>query len=331
MLIIEKLKKLCKENPQRIIFAEAGDERIISAANWLLKEGFAEPILCGGIFELRDMADKLGISSKNFQIINTEHEKEFRPYVAQLSKKVENQISSAYAIESLVKNAVIQSILRIKFGHADIVLSGNKSNMAKTARAAIRFSGVNKNLMKASSFYMLVSPDQKNTYFFADCSINVTPSARDMAETAILTAQHYSLITGREPRVALLSFSTKGSAKHQSIDTINEALKLIHKQNSNLICDGEIQFDTAVNSLVAEKKAPDSSLNGKANVFIFPSLNSGNIAQKIAEHIGAFFSIGPMFQGLNHDVHHLPKSYSVDGIINSALLASYLKISKLKN
>lgn len=327
MLIVEKFASACKKSPKKIIFSEAEDERIIQAADYLLKEGLAQPVLCGGVYELRDMADMLGISTKNMEIINSKHEKEFKPFVEQLSKNK----TYDYAIESLVKDPLVQSILRVRFGLADIALSGNKSNMAKTARAAIQFAGVNQNIMKASSFYMLVSPDQNDTYFFADCSVNITPTARDLAETAILTAKHYNLITGIEPRVALLSFSTRGSAQHESINIIKSALDLVQKSDSNLICDGEIQFDAAVNSMIAEKKAPDSSLKGKANVFIFPSLNSGNIAQKIAEHIGGYFSIGPMFQGLNHEIHHLPKSYSTAGIINSVLLASYLKISKLNN
>ena len=331
MQIVEKFKNACKGNPQRIIFAEANDERILKAADYLLKEGLAHPILCGGIYELRDMADKLGISSRKMEIVNPEHVKEFTPYVEQLSRKIENQNSSNLILEDLVKDSVIQSVLRVKFNHADIALSGNKSNMAKTARAAIQYSGVSQNIMKASSFYMLISPDQKETYFFADCSVNINPTARDISETAQLTAKNFRLITGLEPRVALLSFSTRGSAKHESIDKINEALKLLKKKDPNLICDGEIQFDAAVNSIVAEKKAPDSSLKGKANVFIFPSLNSGNIAQKIIEQIAGYFSIGPMFQGLNHDVHYLPKNYTFEGIINSALLASYIKISKLNN
>ncbi len=327
MLIVEKFLNVCKENPQKIIFAEADDERIIKAADYLLKEAAAQPILCGGIYELRDKADMLGISTKNMEIVNPEHTKEFSPFVEQLLKNKPRD----YGLESLVKDAVVQTVLRVKFGFADIAFSGNKSNMAKTARAAIQFSGVHQNIMKASSFYMLVSPDQKTTYFFADCSVNITPTARDMAETAILTAKNYRMITGMEARVALLSFSTRGSAEHESINKINAALELLHKRDSNIICDGEIQFDAAVNSIIAEKKAPASSLKGNANVFIFPSLNSGNIAQKIAEHIGGYFSIGPMFQGLNHEIHHLPKSYSISGIINSVLLASYLKISKLKN
>jgi len=159
-------------------------------------------------------------------------------------------------------------------------------------------------------------------------SINIEPSAKTLAEIAIKTAEVYKQITNTEPKVALLSFSTKGSAKHAKVERIINAVGIVKSLNPELLCDGELQFDAAFDPIVAQKKAPNGVLNSSANVFIFPTLNSANIAQKIVEQIAKFHLAGPMIQGLEHHLHGLPINCTAESIVNSVVLASYLKLKK---
>jgi phosphotransacetylase len=324
--MIDKIKDVCKKNPQTILFAEANDFRIIKAARYLKDNEFARPVFIGGGFEIREMAEEMDISSKGLQIINHRHQKEFYPFVEQLKKKIRYRDNSKKDLEILLNNELFYSLVRLDFGKADLVIAGNTSTMRIVAKMAIDVLGICDNYKRASSFYVLISPDYKNTFIFADCSININPSAATLAEIAIKTAEKYLMITDQVPRVAFLSFSTKGSAQPGNLDKIREAIKIVNKTKPSLICDGEIQFDAAMDQFVAEKKGAKNILNGKANVFIFPTLDSANIGQKIAEQIAGYLSIGPMIQGLKKNIHHLPKSCTVENIINSALLASFLKI-----
>jgi len=198
--------------------------------------------------------------------------------------------------------------------------------MANVAATALAHNSIAEGYARAASFYLMFAPDARTIYSFADCSLNVNPNPAQLAEIAINTAATFEGITGRQARVAFLSFSTHGSAKQDSAEKVQEAVAIAQKQAPHLQLDGALQFDAAIDTAVAQKKAPNGSLNGKANVFIFPSLNSANIGQKIAEHMGGFVSIGPILQGFTYPVHHLAKSCTVEGIINSVVLASYMKI-----
>jgi phosphotransacetylase len=272
------------------------------------------------------MASQMNISTKGLEIINHRHQNEVQPFTEQLAQKIQYKDYSRRDLELLLRDRLYYSSAMLEFGKVDFVLAGNLSTMEKVAKAALQMVGVCNKFNRVSSFYLLFSKDYKTIYAFADCSININPSAVTLSEIAIKTAEKFGMITDQVPRVALLSFSTKGSAHHKNIDKINDALNLITRANSTLICDGEVQFDTAVDISVAQKKGADKRLKGKANVFIFPSLDSANIAQKIAEHIGGLISIGPMIQGLAKSVHHLPKSCTTESVINSVLLASFLRI-----
>lgn len=326
MLLIDKFKDVCRINPQTIIFAEANDHRIIMAARYLKDNNLAYPVLIGGGFEIREMASEINISSKGLDIINHRHQKENYPFIEQLKKRSQYREFSQDDLEILLNDSLYYSLIQLEFGKADFVLAGNTSTMRRIAKTAMDVVGICNKFLRTSSFYLLFSSDQKRVFTFADCSINVNPSAETMAEIAIKTSEKFSKSTNHVPRVAFLSFSTKGSAQPENIEKIKEAINIIREKVPSLICDGELQFDAAIDQTIAEKKGANNILNGKANVFIFPSLNSANIGQKIAEQIAGYTSIGPMIQGLRKTIHHLPKSCTVESIINSALYASFLKI-----
>ena len=326
MTYLEKLKMACGQNPQRVIFAEANNESVIKAARSLLDQELAEPILLGGAFEVRDLAAKINIATKGLKIVNPNHEREALPYINYFIRQEKNKNISSFEARNIIKEPINQAIMRLMNGHGDIAFAGNNSSTAKVVSAGLKWSGVIKNYNRVSSFYLLISPDNKDIYAFADCSVNISPSPVQLAEIALKTATNFQLITGRRPRLAFLSFSTKGSASHKNVEIIQTAVKIFVESNSGFVCDGELQFDAAVDQTIAKKKAPNGSLNGNANVFIFPSLNSANIAQKMAAQIGGYTAIGPMIQGLNDPIHCLQKNCTVEEIINSVLLASEMKM-----
>ncbi len=326
MICLEKLETICRNNPQIVIFAEAKDKSIIKAARVLSDQGLAKPILLGGAFELRDLAEKINVATKGLLIKNPNHEKETKPYLSKVIAQSRNKKLSKFEAGQIVKEPITQAIMRLICGNGHIAFAGNKSNISKVISAGLKWSGVKATYKRLSSYYLLISEDNQDIFALADCSINIAPDPAQLAEIAIKTAANFQIITGRQPRVAFLSFSTKGSANHEKVDIVREAVNIFSKNSSGIACDGELQFDAAVDKTIARKKAPNGSLNGNANVFIFPSLNSANIAQKIAVEIGAYRAIGPMFQGLENHLHSLPKSCAIEEIINSVLLASVIKL-----
>jgi phosphotransacetylase len=328
MSYLEKLKVICRENPQRVIFAEANDEHVIKAARILTDQELAKPILFGGAYQVRDLATKINVRTRGLKIINPSHQRETEPYLNRISSQNSTKKLSRFEAGQIAKDPVIQSIFRLKSRHGDIAFAGNRSNTSKVLSAGLKWSGVHSGYNRMSSFYLLISKDNKDIFSFSDCSVNISPNAVQLAEIALKTATNFQRITGRQARVAFLSFSTKGSAIHKKVELVQQAVNIFRKKRSGIICDGELQFDAAVDQIVAQKKAPNGSLNGNANVFIFSSLNSANIGQKIAVQMGGYAAIGPMIQGLNDSLHILSKSSTTEEIINSVLLASVMKIKK---
>ena len=326
MQIFEKLIEICRNNPQTVLFAEANDPRIIKAARYLSDNQLAHPVLLGGGFEIREMADQINISSRGLEIINHKHYSEYNPFIEQLGKKQQYRDLNKEELQVLLNDALFYALTCLEFDKADFVLAGNMSTIRMFVKKALDVLEICDKYIRASAFYLLISRHDNNVFAFADCSINVNPSAEIMAEIAIKTSEKYNRITGLLPKVAFLSFSTKGSARPENINKILQAIEIVNKKAPSLQCDGELQFDAAINQAVAVKKGANNILNGKANVFIFPSLDSANIGQKIAEQIGGYLSVGPMIQGFKKSIHHLPKSCTVESVINSALLASFLNI-----
>lgn len=327
MNFFDRFRRECQLQPQRVIFAEGNDERILQAARFLKDNLIAEPVILGGNYEIRDLAEKCRVNTRGLTIVNSNNAVHAGPIIEKLY--AEKKGLTRTQIELELKNPQRFAIEKMRMGHADIVFAGNKSTMAKVGLSAIKYSGINKVYRRVSSFYMMYSEQLKKQFCFADCSMNINPDPWQLSEIAVKTAENFEKITGDRARVAFLSFSTKGSAADPKVDLIRNTLEIIHKEKPAMAADGELQFDAAIDPVVSAKKAPNGSLNGMANVFIFPSLNAANIGQKIAEQIGGFISVGPMLQGLNYPVHHLAKSCTADGIINSVLLASYMKIKNI--
>ncbi len=214
-MLLENWKQTCRENPQTVVFAEANHDSVIRAARFLFDEGLANPVLLGGGFELRDLADKLKVNTRGLKIVNPNHAQEtdgFLPHILKQNKNLK-RLEAA----NLIKDPVIQSIFRLKGGRADLAFAGNNSSVANVVSKGLKWSGVHNAFRRVSSFYVMISPDTKNVLAFADCSVNVFPNPRELAEIALKTALNYKLVTGRQPRIVFLSFSTKGSAAHKKL------------------------------------------------------------------------------------------------------------------
>ncbi|WP_022941752.1 phosphotransacetylase [Psychromonas hadalis] len=321
MTLLDECRAQCLNSPKRIVFPDANDVRLLRAANDMKLAGLAEPILLGSPFELRDCAHAAGISMPCLTVLAPEFSGCFDEMVSLYMAKQRKPLERDEAIKRL-KNPLNFSMMMVDQGYADICISGNLSTTGNVLRAAIRGVGVAKNSKTVSSFFLMLAPEGDNVFAFADAGVIPLPTVEQLADIAIDTAKNYKKITGNEPRIAMLSFSTKGSASHPAVNNVIEATELVRQREPNLIIDGEVQFDAAIVPAVARKKMPNSPLAGSANVFVFPSLNAANIAYKVAQRLGGYVAIGPMLQGLSGHVHDLSRGCSIDDIIDISVLAS---------
>lgn len=278
-------------NPQRVVLADVGDERAIAAADRLRSENLAHVVDAAPVeidADLRStIDDHPGFASRPFDW----------------------------------DDPLNQAAVMVAAGAADACVAGASRSTADVLRAAIRVLGTAPNSAAISSCFLMVLPDGA-PLAYGDCGVLPDPNVEQLAAIAQSTATTFAQLTQQEPRVAMLSFSTKGSARHPRVDKVIEATDLVRQLNPDLLIDGELQFDAAWVPAVAESKAPDSPVAGKANVFVFPDLDSGNIAYKITERIGGAQAFGPLLQGVGGVMHDLSRGCSVDDIVNVSVIAS---------
>ncbi|CAH0990442.1 Ethanolamine utilization protein EutD [Sinobacterium norvegicum] len=322
MTLIEQCKESCKKNPKRVVLPDANDIRVVEAASQLSSQGLAIPVLIGNPFVLRDIAIDGGISLTGIQIINPASSAKFDAYCeAYRVKNSKKNFSQQECINALL-NPLFFASMMLDQGDADFCIAGNLSTTGDVIRAALRCVGLAEKANTVSSFFIMVSPDGSEVRAFSDAAVVPLPNEDQLADITIDTANNFQRLTGISPRVALLSFSTKGSAEHPMVQKVRDAFEQVKSREPGLLVDGELQFDAAVSPDVARKKAPDSPLMGDSNVLIFPSLNAGNIAYKVAQRLCGYDALGPMLQGLAKPVHDLSRGCSADDIIDITVLAS---------
>lgn len=320
MNILNEMLERAKANPQKIVLPEGTDERTLKAANEILKEGIAQIILLGNKAVIEDSASRLGLSNiGKATIIDPENNADANTYIdllLELRKKKGLQREEA---EKLVQNPLYLACLLIKNGDADGEVAGAQNATGDVLRPAFQIIKTLPGISVVSGAFLMFTkkPEfgENGLLVFADCAVHPNPTASELAEIAVATGKTTRAICGVEPKIAMLSFSTKGSAKHEMVDKVVEATKLAKIMAPDMEIDGELQADAAIIPAIGKSKAPDSSIAGLANVLVFPTLEVGNIAYKLVQRIADADAIGPILQGMAAPVNDLSRGCSVDDIV----------------
>lgn len=302
MSVIDDLKSQLKGKGAKIVLPEGEDERVLGAANSLAKEGIVEPIVLGKREKVEKTAKNLGIDLSAFNFIDPE-ESITDEMVASLVERRKGKLNEEEARE-LLKDPNYFGTMMIYMEHADGMVSGAVHTTGDTVRPALQIIKTKEGFKRVSGAFLMLRDSEK--YLFADCAINIDIDSEGLAEVAELSDQTAKQF-GIDAKIAMLSFSTKGSAKAEQADKVRIATEMVKENYPEIKIDGELQFDAAFDPVTAKKKAPDSEIAGHANVFIFPSLEAGNIGYKMAQRFGGFKAIGPILQGLNKPVNDLSR------------------------
>jgi phosphate acetyltransferase len=308
----------------KIVFPEGLDERILTAAGRLAEDKVLTPILVGNIEQIEAKAKELNISLEAAEIYDPANYAAMDELVASFVERRKGKATEEDARKILLDENYFGTML-VYTNKADGLVSGAAHSTADTVRPALQIIKTKQGVSKTSGVFIMVREDEK--YVFADCAINIAPDSNDLAEIAIESAKTAQMF-GIDPRVAMLSFSTKGSAKSDETEKVAEAVKVAKERKPELTLDGEFQFDAAFVPSVAKSKAPDSEIQGDANVFVFPSLEAGNIGYKIAQRLGNFDAVGPILQGLNRPVNDLSRGCNEEDVYKLALITAAQALSK---
>ena len=320
MDLVQSIIERAKSNKQRIVLPEATEERTLRAADKVLAEGVANIILIGNPAEINSLAEKWGLKNIDKATIidpeNNPKSEEYATLLAELRKKKGMTIEQA---RELVKDPLYLGCMIIKTGDADGQISGALSTTGETLRPALQIIKCAPGITCVSGAMLLITKEpqygENGVLVVGDVAVTPMPDAQQLAQIAVCTAQTAESVAGfAEPRVAMLSFSTKGSAKHEVVDKVVEATKLAKEMDPELKIDGELQADAALVPSVGEKKAPGSEIAGKANVLVYPCLEVGNISYKMVQRLGGAEAIGPVLQGIARPVNDLSRGCSVDDI-----------------
>ncbi|MCL2484731.1 MAG: phosphotransacetylase [Endomicrobia bacterium] len=315
--------ELAKKVKGKVILPESSDIRVLKAAQMLVKDGVCGVILpAENVEEVKKNAASAGIDLSGVEIINIDRalldDKKIEAFIAARTKKGMNPEDAL----NLLKNPIYYAMMYLKSGKCDACVCGAVADTADVLRAGIHVVGAAEGIKLVSSYFLMIPPENhkivKEAVLFADCGVNPNPDAAGLKDIAVATVGNFQkLFPGREANAAFLSFSTKGSAKNETLDKIIEATALTQKYyegQKGINVDGEMQFDAAVLPEIGKKKAPGSKVAGNANIFIFPDLNAGNIGYKMAERFGGFQAIGPLVQGLALPVSDLSRGCNADDI-----------------
>ena len=327
MSFINGIKERAKQDIKTIVLPESEDERTLRAVAKILEEKTANLILIGEEATIKADAEKYGVNIDGATIINPETSDKLEKYVNTLYelRKAKGMTPEA-AREALLKDRTTFGVMVLKTGGADGLVSGACHSTANTLRPALQILRTAPGAKLVSGFFIMDVPNcefgYNGTFAFADCGLNQDPDSESLAAIANDTANTFRTLVGAEPKVAFLSHSTKGSAKHPLVDKVVNAVEIAHQQYPDLVCDGELQLDAAIVPSVAASKAPGSPVAGQANVLIFPNLDGGNIGYKLVQRLAKAEAYGPMLQGIAKPVNDLSRGCSWEDIVGVVALTA---------
>ncbi len=319
---LEKLQRRAASSQKRIVLPEATEPRTLKAAAELRSRGIAEPVLVGEPDTVVAAAQSAGVTLSNIEILSPTNHPRADTYGERLYQTGRHKGISEDEARTRAQDPLYFGALMVAAGDAAGYVAGAHNSTANVLRPAIRVFGTQAGVRRVSSFFLMSFPDERGQFLFADCAVLPDPSAEELVEIAQLAAANTRLFLDVEPQVALLSFSTKGSADHPDTRKVAAAAETLKARAPNLATDGELQADAAIVPEIGRRKAPASAVAGHANTLIFPDLNSGNIACKLVERLAGAAAIGPILQGLAMPANDLSRGCSVEDIVNVAAITS---------
>ena len=319
MAFIDDIKNKAKQSIKTIILTESEDKRVLEAAEKVKKEGFANVILIGNEEEAKNKAKENNIDISGIPVINPETSEKYEEYVNSFYELRKAKGMTVDKAREMLKDNMYFGTMMVKMGDADGLVSGACHSTANTLRPALQILKTAPGTKLVSAFFLMVVPDCKygenGIFIFGDSGLVENPTPDELSEIAISSSKSFHQLTGKEPKVAMLSYSTYGSAHSELTEKVIEGTKLLKEKMPNLICDGELQLDAAIIPEINASKAPGSPLKGEANTLIFPNLDAGNIGYKLVQRLAKAEAYGPLCQGIAKPVNDLSRGCNSDDIV----------------
>ncbi|OQY26788.1 MAG: phosphate acetyltransferase [Candidatus Cloacimonetes bacterium 4572_55] len=327
MNFVESIREKAKQAGKSIVLPEGNDPRTVQAAATIQSKGLANVIMLGDEKTINQHAEGLGVDISGLKIITPENDPNFDKFTDLYYQKRQAKGMTREKSREVMKNSLFFGTMMVHQGMVDGSVAGAVNTTGNVLKAALQIVGTAPGIKTVSSCLIIVLPQKikdidSQIFTFADCGVLPNPNAEQLANVAISTAKTHQALVGEDPIVAMLSFSTKGSAKHEDVDKVIEATRIAREIDPNLKIDGELQGDSALISSIGSRKAPGSQVAGKANVLVFPDLDSGNISYKLVQRLARADAFGPILQGLSKPCHDLSRGCNAEDIVMTAAIAA---------
>ncbi len=324
--VLQEIYRKAASSPMRIALPEAEDERILRAVPLIQTASTAIPVLVGSPAAVRGRARSAGVSLDGVEIHDPSEGRLLDEAERLYLERMKSRGVTAHEARERVSDPLYAACMLVRGGRADGVVSGATHTTADSVRAYIRSFGAAAGIRTVSSFFLMITPrtefGEKGVFVYSDCGVVPYPDSNQLAEIAICAADSFRSLVGADPKVAFLSFSTKGSARHQSVDRVKRALEIFVSRRPDVDADGELQGDAALVPFIGGRKAPGSRVAGQANVLVFPNLDAGNIAYKLTERLAGATALGPLLQGLNSAANDLSRGCTAEDIADVAAITA---------